>query len=167
MHRLYRVKTVITVMLTVTSGPKNSRNKWLLIILLVHDDKWWCYNDIQVVLFDSNIWSCGLIWELKHNLILIMIKSWLTKMLNAVNRVYLLSLINPHIMLVEYEMYSCLFIFFIGWKFRMGNRWQLVWGFLIWLLGLSQPVDRPCVEATTSESYLFNFYLCCKDYVLY
>jgi hypothetical protein len=35
-------------------------------------------------------------------------------MLNIVNRVYLLSLMNPHVMLVEYEMYSCLFIFFIG-----------------------------------------------------
>jgi hypothetical protein len=30
------------------------------------------------------------------------------------------------------------------------------------LLGLSQPVDRPCVGATTSESYLFNFRLCVK-----
>jgi hypothetical protein len=27
-------------------------------------------------------------------------------MLNVVNHVYLLSLMNPHVMLVEYEMYS-------------------------------------------------------------
>jgi hypothetical protein len=40
-----------------------------------------------------------------------MIKYWLTKMLNAVNCVCLLSLMNPHVMLVEYEMYSRLFIF--------------------------------------------------------
>jgi hypothetical protein len=32
-------------------------------------------------------------------------------MLNAVNHVYILSLMNPHVMLVEYEMYSRLFIF--------------------------------------------------------
>jgi hypothetical protein len=41
-------------------------------------------------------------------------------MLNAVNHVYLLSLMNPHVMLVEYEMYSRLFIFYFldknpGW----------------------------------------------------
>jgi hypothetical protein len=36
-------------------------------------------------------------------------------MLNAVNRVCLLSLMNPHVMLVEYEMYSRLF-FSILWK---------------------------------------------------
>jgi hypothetical protein len=35
-------------------------------------------------------------------------------MLNAVNCVYLLSLMNPHVMLVQYEMYSHLF--FILWK---------------------------------------------------
>jgi hypothetical protein len=34
-----------------------------------------------------------------------------TKKLSAVNRVYLLSLMNPHVMLVEYEMYSHSFIF--------------------------------------------------------
>jgi hypothetical protein len=67
-----------------------------------------------MVLFDSNIWSCGLIWELKHNLILINDKILITKMLNAINRVYLLSIMNPQFMLVEYEMYSRLFIFFIG-----------------------------------------------------
>jgi hypothetical protein len=44
-----------------------------------------------------------------------MIKCWLTKMLNAVNRVCLLSLMNPHVILVEYEMYSRLF-FLILWK---------------------------------------------------
>jgi hypothetical protein len=32
-------------------------------------------------------------------------------MLKAVNHVCLLSLMNPHVMLVEYEMYSRLFIF--------------------------------------------------------
>jgi hypothetical protein len=44
----------------------------------------------------------------------------------------------------------------------MGNRWQLVGGLPRGLLGLSQLVDRPCVGATTSESYLFNFCLCVK-----
>jgi hypothetical protein len=34
-------------------------------------------------------------------------------MLNTVNYIYLLSLMNPHVMLVEYEMYSCLFIFLL------------------------------------------------------
>jgi hypothetical protein len=43
-------------------------------------------------------------------------------MLNAVNRIYLLSLMNPHVMLVEYEIYSHLFIFNILEKFRMGTR---------------------------------------------
>jgi hypothetical protein len=37
-------------------------------------------------------------------------------MLNAVNRVCLLSLMNPHVMFVEYEMYSRLFFFLILWK---------------------------------------------------
>jgi hypothetical protein len=37
-------------------------------------------------------------------------------MLNAVNCVYLLSLMNPHVMLVEYEMYSRLFIFYFWIK---------------------------------------------------
>jgi hypothetical protein len=32
-------------------------------------------------------------------------------MLTAVNLVYLLSLVKPHVMLVEYEMYSRVFIF--------------------------------------------------------
>jgi hypothetical protein len=31
---LQSVKTVITAVLTVTSGPKNSQNKWLLMMLL-------------------------------------------------------------------------------------------------------------------------------------
>jgi hypothetical protein len=43
-------------------------------------------------------------------------------MLNAVNRVCLLSLMNPHVMLVEYEMYSRLFIFSTLKKSRMGTR---------------------------------------------
>jgi hypothetical protein len=37
-------------------------------------------------------------------------------MLNVVNRVYLLSLMNPYVMLVEYEMYSRLFIFYFWIK---------------------------------------------------
>jgi hypothetical protein len=43
-------------------------------------------------------------------------------MLNTVNRVCLLSLMNLHIMLVEYEMYSRLFIFNTLEKSRMGTR---------------------------------------------
>jgi hypothetical protein len=43
-------------------------------------------------------------------------------MLNAVNCVYLLSLMNPHVILMEYEMYSRLFIFNILEKSRMGTR---------------------------------------------
>jgi hypothetical protein len=39
----------------------------------------------------------------------------------------------------------------------MGNRWQLIWGLPRRFLGLSQPVDRPCVGATTFESYLLFF----------
>jgi hypothetical protein len=31
---LQSVKTVITAVLTVTSGPKNSQNKWLLMMML-------------------------------------------------------------------------------------------------------------------------------------
>jgi hypothetical protein len=47
-------------------------------------------------------------------------------MLNAVNRVCLLSLMNPHVMLVEYEMYSRLFIFNILEKSRMGTRFPKI-----------------------------------------
>jgi hypothetical protein len=43
-------------------------------------------------------------------------------MLNAVNRVYLLSLMNPHVMLVEYEVYSRLFIFYFWIKFPDGYQ---------------------------------------------
>jgi hypothetical protein len=43
-------------------------------------------------------------------------------MLNAVNRVCHLSLMDLHVMLVEYEMYSRLFIFNILEKSRMGTR---------------------------------------------
>jgi hypothetical protein len=43
-------------------------------------------------------------------------------MLNVVNHVCLLSLMNPHVMLVEYEMYSRLFIFNTLEKSRMGTR---------------------------------------------
>jgi hypothetical protein len=35
---LQSVKTVITVVPTVTSGPKNSQNKWLLDIWMTYDD---------------------------------------------------------------------------------------------------------------------------------
>jgi hypothetical protein len=35
---LQSVKTVITAMLTVTSGPENSQNKWLLDIWMIYDD---------------------------------------------------------------------------------------------------------------------------------
>jgi hypothetical protein len=39
MHNLCRVlKTVITAVLTVMSGPENSQNKWSLISLFMHDD---------------------------------------------------------------------------------------------------------------------------------
>jgi hypothetical protein len=39
MHNLCRVlKTVITAVLTVTSGPENSQNKWLLDIWMIYDD---------------------------------------------------------------------------------------------------------------------------------
>jgi hypothetical protein len=39
MHNLCRVlKTVITAVLTVMSGPENSQNKWLLVMLLTHGD---------------------------------------------------------------------------------------------------------------------------------
>jgi hypothetical protein len=43
-------------------------------------------------------------------------------MLNAVNRVCLLSLMNPHVMLVEYEMYSRLFMFNTLEESWMGTR---------------------------------------------
>jgi hypothetical protein len=35
---LQSVKTVITAVLTVTSGPENSQNKWLLDMWLTYDD---------------------------------------------------------------------------------------------------------------------------------
>jgi hypothetical protein len=39
-HNLCKVlKTVITAMLTITSGLENSQNKGLLIMLFIHDDK--------------------------------------------------------------------------------------------------------------------------------
>jgi hypothetical protein len=43
-------------------------------------------------------------------------------MLNIVNRVSFLSLMNPHVMLVEYKMYLRLFIFNTLKKSRMGTR---------------------------------------------
>ena len=34
-HNLYRVlQTIITAMLMVTSGPENSQNNWLIIVLI-------------------------------------------------------------------------------------------------------------------------------------
>jgi hypothetical protein len=52
MHNLYRVlKTVITVVLTVTSGPKNSQNKWLVVMLLTHGDD----DDDVIMMFNDSI----------------------------------------------------------------------------------------------------------------
>ena len=49
-HHLCRgLQTVITAMLTVTSGPENSQNKWLLIMMFIHDD----YGDIMMMFHDS------------------------------------------------------------------------------------------------------------------
>ena len=49
-HNLCRgLQTVITAVLTVTSGPENSQNKWLLIMLFIHDD----YDDIMMRFHDS------------------------------------------------------------------------------------------------------------------
>jgi hypothetical protein len=47
---LQSVKTVITVVLTVTSGPKNSLNKWLLVMLLTHGD-----DDDVIMMFNDSI----------------------------------------------------------------------------------------------------------------
>jgi hypothetical protein len=47
---LQSVKTVITTMLTVTSGPKNSQNKWLPVMLLIHDD-----DDDAIMMFNDSI----------------------------------------------------------------------------------------------------------------
>jgi hypothetical protein len=44
---LQSVKTVITAVLTVTSGPENSQNKWLL-------DKRMTYNDDDEIMMMSN-----------------------------------------------------------------------------------------------------------------
>jgi hypothetical protein len=40
---LQSVKTIITAMLTVTSGPENSQNKWLL-------DTWMTYDDDEIIM---------------------------------------------------------------------------------------------------------------------
>jgi hypothetical protein len=49
MHNLCIVlKAVITAVLTVTSDPENSQNKWLLVMLLTHDD------DVIMMFNDSN-----------------------------------------------------------------------------------------------------------------
>jgi hypothetical protein len=47
---LQSVKTVITVVLTVTSGPKNSQNKWLHVMLLIHHD-----DDDVIMMFNDSI----------------------------------------------------------------------------------------------------------------
>ena len=44
------LQTVITVVLMVMSGLENSQNKWLLIMLFIHDD----YDDIMMIFHDSN-----------------------------------------------------------------------------------------------------------------
>jgi hypothetical protein len=48
-------------------------------------------------------------------------------MLNVVNCVYLFSLMNPHVKLVEYEMYSHLFIFQYFGKISDGYQIARVW----------------------------------------
>ena len=49
-HHLCRgLQTVITVVLTVMSGPENLQNGWLLIMLFIRDD----YDDIMMMLHDS------------------------------------------------------------------------------------------------------------------
>jgi hypothetical protein len=47
---LQSVKTVITVVLTVTSGSKNSQNKWLL-------DMWMTYDDDDEIIMMINLSS--------------------------------------------------------------------------------------------------------------
>ena len=49
-HHLCRgLQTVITAVLTVTSGPENSQNNWVIIMLFIHDD----YDDIMMMFHDS------------------------------------------------------------------------------------------------------------------
>ena len=49
-HHLCRgLQTVITTVLTVTSSLENSQNKWLLIMLFIHDE----YDDIMMMFHDS------------------------------------------------------------------------------------------------------------------
>jgi hypothetical protein len=56
MHNLRIVlKTVITAVLTVTSSLKNSQNKWLPVILLIHDDDddaIMMFNDYLILVYD-------------------------------------------------------------------------------------------------------------------
>jgi hypothetical protein len=52
MHNLCRVlKTVITAVLTITSCPKNSQNKWLLVMLLTHGGD----DDDVIMMFSDSI----------------------------------------------------------------------------------------------------------------
>jgi hypothetical protein len=47
---LQSVKTVITAVLTVTSGLENSQNKWLPVMLLIYDD-----DDDDIMLINDSI----------------------------------------------------------------------------------------------------------------
>jgi hypothetical protein len=68
-------------------------------------------------------------------------------MLNAVNRVCLLSLMNPHVMLVEYEMYSRLFIFYFWIKIPDGYQISKNWS----RQACDQPVSCPCGVESSPE----------------
>jgi hypothetical protein len=52
MHICKVLKTVITAVLTVTSGPENSQNKWMLVMLLTHDDD---DDDDVIMMFNDSI----------------------------------------------------------------------------------------------------------------
>jgi sulfite exporter TauE/SafE len=49
---LQSVKTIITAVLMITSGLKNSQNKWLPVILLIHGDD---DDDDVIKLFNDSI----------------------------------------------------------------------------------------------------------------
>jgi hypothetical protein len=73
------------------------------------------------------------------------------------------SLMNPHIILAEYECTHTCYYFIFGYKFRMGNRWQLLRGFPWRLLGLGQLVALPCGAETPFESCYLLFRLLCWE----
>jgi hypothetical protein len=53
MHNLCSIKTVITAVLMVTSGPKNLENKRMLVMLLTHDDDViMMFNDYSILVYD-------------------------------------------------------------------------------------------------------------------